>query len=135
MNLSQDFFDDYLKPACPEELEAPVLHSVLFMKEIAPFICGGKCVGSGGDGTAQLICKSKEDRNKVFKILTEKNFECLELDIKPAITKKDNLGMIVDQIYQKVPVYGYVAQEGNIDIGTPDLLKKAEEEVFKERFF
>jgi len=37
MNLSQDFFDDYLKPACPEELEAPVLHSVLFMKEIAPF--------------------------------------------------------------------------------------------------
>jgi galactokinase len=135
MNLSQDFFDDYLKPACPEELEAPVLHSVLFMKEIAPFICGGKGVGSGGDGTAQLICKSKEDRNKVVKILTEKKFECLELDIKPPITKKDNLGMIVDQIYQKVPVYGYVAKEGNIDIGTPDLLKKAEEEVFKERFF
>jgi len=133
MNLAQDFFDDYLRPASPEELEAPVLHSVLSMEEIKPFVYGGKGVGSGGDGTAQFVCKSKEDREKTKIILIKKGFDCFELDLKPINIKKDNLGMILEQVYKKVPVYAYVAEEGNIDIGTPDLLKKAEEEVMKER--
>jgi len=134
MNLAQDFFDDYLMPASPEDLKAPILHSVLSMEEIKPFVYGGKGVGSGGDGTAQLVCKSKEDREKIKIILTEKEFECFELDLKPITIKKDNLGMILEQIHKKVPVYGYIAKEGNIDIGTPDLLRKAEEEVMKEKF-
>ena len=41
--------------------------------------------------------------------------------------------MILEQIHKKVPVYAYVAKEGNIDIGTIDLLKKAEEEVLKDK--
>jgi galactokinase len=81
MNFSQYYFDEYLGVAS-EELNAPVLHGVLSMKEIAPFIYGGKGVGSGGDGTAQLICKSKEDRKETEKILIRKGFECLELDLK-----------------------------------------------------
>jgi galactokinase len=132
MNLAQDFFDDYLKPASPEELEAPVLHSVLSMEEIKPFVYGGKGVGSGGDGTAQLVCKTKEDRENAKRILIGKGFDCFELDLKPTI-KKDNLGIILTQIHKKVPVYAYVAKEGNIDIGTPELLKKAEEEVLKNK--
>jgi galactokinase len=83
MNLSQGFFDDNLMPACPEELEAPVLHFVLSMGEIKQFIFGGKGVGSGGDGTAQLVCKSREDREKAKKILIDKGFGCFELDLKP----------------------------------------------------
>ncbi len=134
MNLAQEFFDDYLKPFSPEELEAPVLHSVLSMSEIRDFIYGGKGVGSGGDGTAQLVCKSKEDREKVKKILISKDFDCLDLDLKPNKIKKDNLGMLLDNLHKKIPVYAYVAKEGNIDIGTIDLLKKAEEEVLKERY-
>ncbi len=133
MNMAQDFFDDYLKPACPEELEAPVLHSVLSMPDIRGFIHGGKCVGSGGDGAVQLVCKSKEDREKVKNTLTMRGLECIELDLKPTILRRDNLGMLVEYLYKKVPVYAYVAKEGNIDIGTIDLLKKAEEEVLKEK--
>ncbi|MCL5018326.1 MAG: hypothetical protein M1416_00990, partial [Candidatus Pacearchaeota archaeon] len=131
MNLAQDFFDEYLRPASPEELEAPVLHSVLSMKEISSFVYGGKCVGSGGDGTAQFVCKTKEDRAKAKNILIEKGLECFELDLKPDF-KKDNIGMVLEQIQKVVPVYAFVAKEGNIDIGTPDLLKKAEEEVLKK---
>ncbi len=131
MNLAQDFFDEYLKPSSPDELEAPVLHSVLSMDEINPFIYGGKGIGSGGDGSAQLICKTKEDREKVKRILDEKGFECLELDLKPKKVKKDNLGLLLDELHKKIPLYGYVAPEENIDIGTPDLLKKAEEEISK----
>jgi galactokinase len=82
MNLAQDFFDDYLRHASPEQLEAPVLHSVLSMEEIKPFVYGGKGVGSGGDGTAQFVCKTKEDREKAKRILIEKGFECFELDLK-----------------------------------------------------
>ncbi len=135
MNLAQDFFDDYLRPASPEELEAPVLHSVLSMDEIKSFIYGGKGVGSGGDGTAQLVCKTKDDREKAKKILIERGFDCFELDLKSNIAKKDNLGMILNELHKKIPIYAYVAKEGNIDIGTPDLLKKAEDEIKKDKVF
>jgi galactokinase len=86
MNLAQDFFDEYLKPASPDELEAPILHSVLSMEELKSLVYGGKGVGSGGDGTAQFVCKSKEDREKAKKILIEKGFDCFELDLKPILS-------------------------------------------------
>jgi len=81
MTLAQNFFDEYLKPSCPEELEAPVLHSVLEMPDIQKFIHGGKGIGTGGDGSAQLICKTKEDREEVKRILESKGFGCLDLDL------------------------------------------------------
>ncbi len=81
MEIAQNFFDEYLKPFCPEELEAPVLHSVLNMSEIRNYIYGGKGIGSGGDGSAQLTCKSKDDRERVKRILIEKGFECFDLDL------------------------------------------------------
>ncbi len=134
MNMAQNFFDDYLKPGSPEELEAPTLHAVLSMPEIKNFILGGKGIGSGGDGSLQLVCKSKEDREKTKEILKKMGFECIDLDLKPTILRRDNLGMLLEYLYKKVPLYAHVAKEGNIDIGTPDLLKKAEEEVLKEKY-
>ncbi|MCX6746765.1 MAG: GHMP kinase [Candidatus Pacearchaeota archaeon] len=82
MKEAQMKFDNYLAPSSPEQLTAPVLHSMLSMPEIQKFILGGKGVGSGGDGTAQLVCKSKEDREKVRTVLERKNFGCLDLNLK-----------------------------------------------------
>ena len=83
MNKAQEKFDAYLAPACPEELIAPKLHSVLYYSRLRPHIYGGKGVGSQGDGTAQLICKSKEDKEKAKEILeSELDVECLDLDLK-----------------------------------------------------
>ena len=89
MELAQNFFDEYLIPASGE-LEAPTLHSVLGMQEIKEFIYGGKCVGSGGDGSAQLICKSIRVREKVKEILTMKGFNCFDLDLKSSIEPPNN---------------------------------------------
>lgn len=82
MSTAQNFFDEYLMPASPEELTAPVLHTLLSMPNIQEFIYGGKGVGSGGDGSAQILCKSKTDREKVKEILKIKKFDCWDLDLK-----------------------------------------------------
>ncbi|MBN2472445.1 MAG: GHMP kinase, partial [Anaerolineae bacterium] len=55
---AQANFDRYAAPACPEQLTAPVLHSVLNYEPLQPYIWGGKGVGSQGDGTAQLLARS-----------------------------------------------------------------------------
>jgi galactokinase len=81
MRCSQQYFDDYLAPSC-EELKAPALHSLLNSKDIAPFIFGGKGVGSGGDGTAQLLCKSSRDKQNVKRILAERGLNSMELSLK-----------------------------------------------------
>ena len=82
MNEAQDKFDRYLAPHCPEELTAPKLHEVLRLEEIQPLIYGGKCVGSGGDGSVQFVCKSAEDRIKLKSILESRGCDCLDLDLK-----------------------------------------------------
>ncbi len=81
---AQSQFDQYAAPACPEELNAPVLHRVLNYPPLKPYILGGKGVGSQGDGTAQFITKTKEAQ-QVVKELIEKDLHlfCLDLDLKP----------------------------------------------------
>ncbi len=81
---AQSQFNQYAIPACPEELTAPVLHKVLNYAPIQPYICGGKGVGSQGDGTAQFIVRSPEDQRKVIDIIEQDlKLPCLELTIKP----------------------------------------------------
>lgn len=58
MTEAQSLFDRYAIPACPSELRAPVLHRVLKYAPIQSYIYGGKGIGSQGDGTCQLLCKS-----------------------------------------------------------------------------
>ncbi len=71
MKESQILFDTYVKPACPSELEAPVLHKVLSYEKLQPYIWGGKGVGSQGDGSAQFIVKDEAAQEKVIGILKE----------------------------------------------------------------
>ncbi len=85
MKKAQEKFDEYLSPFCTSELGkkgSPKLHKVLDYSKIQEFIYGGKGVGSQGDGCAQLICRSKDSRNKVRDILENQNMECFDLDLK-----------------------------------------------------
>jgi len=85
MSIAQKEFDNYLAPSC-SELTAPKLHQVLNFSKIQDYIHGGKGVGSGGDGTAQFVCKSKEDREKAKIFLEEElKLECFDLDLKKNI--------------------------------------------------
>ena len=86
MEKAQTLFDDYASPACPEELEAPVLHRVLNYPPLAPHIWGGKGVGSQGDGTAQFIARSKADQKAVIEIIErDLSLPCLELTLRPGL--------------------------------------------------
>ncbi len=80
---AQAFFDRYATPACPEELTAPVLHSVLNYKPLKPHIWGGKGVGSQGDGTAQFITRSAGDQQAVMQIIErDLGMSCLPLTLR-----------------------------------------------------
>jgi UTP-glucose-1-phosphate uridylyltransferase/mevalonate kinase len=79
---AQKLFDKHCAPACPAELDAPVLHKVLAHPPIQDHIWGGKGVGSQGDGTAQLLARSQKDQEEVIRIIeTDFSMPCLKLDI------------------------------------------------------
>lgn len=81
-NEFQDLFDKYLMPACPSELTAPVLHKCLNHPSLQQHIWGRKGVGSQGDGTAQFLCKSEEDREQLIKkIEGELKMQCLRVTL------------------------------------------------------
>jgi UTP-glucose-1-phosphate uridylyltransferase/mevalonate kinase len=83
MAEAQAFFDRYAKPACPEELTAPVLHRVLDYEPLKPHIWGGKGVGSQGDGTAQFIARSEADQQAVIEIVErDLGMPCLTLTLR-----------------------------------------------------
>jgi UTP-glucose-1-phosphate uridylyltransferase len=84
MNEAQDFFDRYAIPACPEELESPVLHKILRYKPLEPHIWGGKGIGSQGDGTAQFVARSESDQQAVIEILArDLGLPGLKLTLQP----------------------------------------------------
>lgn len=69
MRKAQAEFDKYLIPACPSQLTAPALHSLLNYPPLQPYILGGKGVGSQGDGMAQFIVKDAETQEKAIEII------------------------------------------------------------------
>lgn len=71
MNEAQELFKKYAKPASPKQLSSPWLYKLLSFNKIQPFIYGGKGVGSQGDGSAQLLCKSQSDQEKVKQIIED----------------------------------------------------------------
>ena len=81
---AQSVFDDKLAPVCPSQLTAPRLHSVLRHPAVQRHAWGGKGVGSGGDGTAQLICRDSGSRRKLAQTL-ERDLEvrCHPLTLVP----------------------------------------------------
>jgi UTP-glucose-1-phosphate uridylyltransferase/mevalonate kinase len=79
---AQKLFDKNCAPACPHELESPVLHKVLGHPPIQEHIWGGKGVGSQGDGTAQFVARSQADQEEVVRIIeNDLKMPCLKLDI------------------------------------------------------
>lgn len=83
MKESQQGYDEYLIPRCAE-LRAPKLHRVLEYSPIQSLIYGGRWVGSGGDGCAQLLAKGEEEQKELIKILEHSDLEvkCYELNVK-----------------------------------------------------
>ena len=97
MNYAQSIFDD----VCSKysiELSAPILHKVLEDDKIKENIYGGKYVGSGGDGAAQLLVKSEEIAIKLIDYIKVKfGMTAYKLTIKEQ--KKINTAVI--------PIAGY----------------------------
>jgi galactokinase len=69
---AQALFDRLVAPACPAELTAPALHRLLAEPALAPWVLGGKGVGSQGDGSAQLLCRDAEAQQRVM-VAVERN--------------------------------------------------------------
>jgi galactokinase len=65
----QNMFDLHMAPACPDQLESPLLHRLLEYEEVRELCCGGKGVGSQGDGSVQFVCASQEDQEKLCQLL------------------------------------------------------------------
>ncbi|MBN2417711.1 GHMP kinase [bacterium] len=83
MKRAQSEFDKHLQPACPAQLTAPVLHTLLDYEPIQPLLLGGKGVGSQGDGTAQLLVRNEDDQQKVIEIIQrDLGMPCLKLTIQ-----------------------------------------------------
>ena len=83
MNLAQAEFARYVAPACPEQLNAPLLYQLLDYPPLQPYICGGKGVGSQGDGTAQLITLDSDHQQQAIALINQDfpQMHCYKLDI------------------------------------------------------
>jgi UTP-glucose-1-phosphate uridylyltransferase len=82
MNEAQGLFDKFMIPACPSQLTAPALHRSLNYTPLAPYIYGGKGVGSQGDGTAQFLARDAESRERAIEILErDLGLSCLRLTV------------------------------------------------------
>lgn len=84
MTEAQELFDRKVAPMCPEELTAPVLHSVLSDSRIKELTYGAKGVGSQGDGTVQLLAKDELSQQMLVKYLQkERGMRAYSLTLKP----------------------------------------------------
>jgi len=82
---AQDEFDKHAKPLCPSQLTMPILYSLIKHPFLQPLIHGAKGVGSQGDGTAQLLCKSDKSREEAMNVIKEHfpNMSSLPLTLEP----------------------------------------------------
>ena len=83
MTQAQAEFDRHLIPACPAQLTSPILHDLLNLPSLKPYILGGKGVGSQGDGTAQFIVKDEQMQQEAIAIINREfpQMRCLKLKI------------------------------------------------------
>lgn len=84
MTEAQRLFDEFMKPACPDELTAPKLHQVLSYPPIQELIWGGKGIGSQGDGCAQFVARGADEQKELMhRLPLALEVECFELTIEP----------------------------------------------------
>lgn len=86
MREAQRNFDEKVAPHSPSQLASPLLHELLSLADIQPHVFGGKGVGSQGDGTAQFVARSAQDREAAMRIIETKfpSMRCFPLTIVPA---------------------------------------------------
>lgn len=83
MHEAQQIFDSMVAPACPDQLTAPVLHSVLANDRIKELVFGAKGVGSQGDGTVQFLAKDIDCQDQLVKYLeNELGMEAFKFTIR-----------------------------------------------------
>ncbi len=90
MKRFQANFDIKVAPSCPEELTAPVLHSVLNDTNILALTYGAKGVGSQGDGSVQLLAKDEGAQKTLIAYLkSHYGMEGFSLTLRPqqSVTK------------------------------------------------
>ena len=84
MIKAQEVFDEHVAPCCPGELSSPRLHQVLEHPVLRELAWGAKGVGSQGDGTAQIICRGRDERTLLAGILSrDAGVDICELTIGP----------------------------------------------------
>jgi galactokinase len=90
MNQAQAEFDRYVAPACPEQLNAPLLHELLRHPPLQPYVYGGKGVGSQGDGTAQFMVRDYDSQMQAIAVVKQDfpQMECYPLDIPKQVLNK-----------------------------------------------
>ena len=91
MTDAQAEFDRCAAPMCPSQLTAPQLHALLTHEPLAPHIYGRKGVGSQGDGTAQLVCRSAAALTTVTELIESAfpRMTCMPLTLRPPTTHAD----------------------------------------------
>lgn len=91
MTEAQKIFDDGVAMHS-RELAAPLLHELQVFSDIQPHIYGGKGVGSQGDGTAQFVAKSPEDRDRSMEKITASfpQMRCFPLTIRGNVLVETN---------------------------------------------
>ena len=82
MNEAQALFDSSVAPACPEELVAPKLHSILSDSKIKDMVYGGKGVGSQGDGSVQFLAIDKKNQTALANYLNAIGLKAYTLTIR-----------------------------------------------------
>ena len=90
MTQAQRKFDRYVAEACPQQLNAPKLHQLLSHNPLQRYTCGGKGVGSQGDGTAQFVVPDALSQKKAIAII-ERDFpqmQCFQLNIPQQLAVK-----------------------------------------------
>lgn len=84
MTEAQTLFDTKVAPMCPEELTAPVLHSILEDPVVKELTYGAKGVGSQGDGTVQFLARDEDAQRKLIDYLkNEKGMTAYTLTLRP----------------------------------------------------
>lgn len=88
MTRAQALFDEKVMPAC-DELQTPMLHSVLNDPEIRKYIYSVKVAGWQGDRSVQFLAKSEVDSKRFQDYLqNRRGMPSFRLTIKPGQTVK-----------------------------------------------
>ena len=81
MTRFQYMFDKCAMPNCIKELTSPKLHSLISNTDLQKHSLAIKGVGSQGDGTVQVLCRSETDQKIVLDILKSLNCDGFLLTI------------------------------------------------------